>query len=462
MKTFFTILFGVLLSTSGAFTREPTDLEQYYLELVNRARANPNAEVTRLSGETWGDMGTPAAPNLNEGLVPGTISASAKQPLAFDPRLIDAADAYSQLLLDSEEFSHTAGGTTAKSRMEAQGYTFIPASASGENLATTASTGPHPVNVERVDDHHSGLFIDGDVAGRGHRTNLMEPVFREVGIAILPDLDGQSIFGPGFNDVLSTQDFATSSGRVFITGVVYNDGNNNNFYDPGESAGVLNLRVETLGGSQVGSGTTFASGGYSINLGALAPGTYILVLEEGFGAEAEVQFSWTGSTNVKADFVDPFVPFRPDGRIGLKTTSLFGNGIYSDSAGEQGVRQTAKNSRNLVWKAVFENDGQQTDTFVLTGAAGNRLFRLTYLRTGPGDTSNDTAALIAGIVSGNVASDESLSYQIAVKPNRPALGKRTGITAHLRAVSNGDNSQVDRVNALLINRTKKKKKVRRR
>lgn len=456
MKSPSRIVLVVLLTASGGFSREPTDLEQYYLELVNRARANPNAEVTRLSGETWGDMGNPAAPNLNEGLPPGTITATAKQPLAFDPRLIDAANAYSQLLLDSEEFSHTAGGTTAKSRMEAQGYTFIPSSASGENLATTASTGPHPVNVERVEQHHNGLFIDNDVAGRGHRTNLMEPVYREVGIAILADGDGQSIFGAGFNDVLSTQDFATSSGRVFITGVVYNDGNNNQFYDPGESAGVLNLRVETVGGSQVASGTTFASGGYSINLGALAPGSYLLVVEEGMGAEAEVQFSWTGSANVKADFVDPFVPFRPDGRIGLDVSSFIGNGRYNDSGGGQTVRQTAKTKRNVKWQALFENDGKETDTYVLTGATGNRLFRLTYLRTAPGGASNDTAALIAGLVSGNIASDESLSYQISVKPNRPALGKRTGITAHLRAVSNGDNSQVDRVNAILVNRTKKK------
>src|SRR4051812_33322137 len=55
------------------FAAVPTNFEQYELELLNRARANPNAEVTRLSGEVWGDdpsSGTaypaPQTPNLNE------------------------------------------------------------------------------------------------------------------------------------------------------------------------------------------------------------------------------------------------------------------------------------------------------------------------------------------------------------------------------------------------------------
>ena len=69
----------------------PTDAEQYVLELINRARALPNQEVTRLSGQTWGDdpsavPGTafrkPQTPDLNEGIPP----SRAKSPPPLSSR----------------------------------------------------------------------------------------------------------------------------------------------------------------------------------------------------------------------------------------------------------------------------------------------------------------------------------------------------------------------------------------
>jgi len=451
---------GIVAIASSGLTREPTDFEQYYLELVNRARANPNGEVTRLAGEVWGDTGNPKAPSLNEGLAPGTISAAAKQPLAFDTRLIDAASAYSDLLLDLDQFSHTADGT-ALSRMTAAGYVFTAPSRAGENLATTASTGPHPINVARVDEHHEGLFIDGDVAGRGHRINLLHPDYREVGMAIREDQDGVSIFGEEFNEVLSTQNFATSAGRVFLTGVVYDDANSNFFYDPGESLGTLQLRVENAGGNQVASGSTFASGGYSLNLAALPAGSYTVFALNGLGAEAQIQFVWNGVANVKVDFIDPFTPFRPDALIGLSQAQLIGNGFQRDSPVLQSVAQTAKGKGSLSWQAAVENDGLQADDLILTGAAGNRFFRVTYLRDGGGAFINESAGLITGLVDNAVPTGTRTNYQITVSPNRSAIGKRTGFTAHLRVASNGDANRIDRVNAVLVNKTKKVKKPRR-
>lgn len=451
---------GILAIVSNGLTREPTDLEQYYLELVNRARANPNGEVSRLSGEVWGDTGNPRPASLNEGLAPGTISASAKQPLAFDTRLIDSASDYSDLLLDIEQFTHTANGT-AMSRMTAAGYIFSAPSKAGENLATTASTGPHPINLARVHEHHEGLFIDGDVAGRGHRINLLDPNYREVGMAIREDQDGVSIFGEEFNEVLSAQNFATSAGRVFLTGVIYDDANGNFFYEPGESAGTLQLRVENAGGGQVASGSTFASGGYSLNLAALSPGSYTVFASDGLGAEAQIQFSWNGVANVKVDFIDPFTPFRPDALIGLSQAQLGGNGFQRDSPILQSVTQTAKKKGSLSWQAAVENDGLQADDLILTGAAGNRFFRVTYLRDGGGAFINESAGLITGLVDNAVPSGTRTRYQITVSPNRPAIGKRNGFTAHLRVASNGDSNRVDRVNAVLVNKTKKPKKRRR-
>ena len=65
----------------------PTPAEQYLVELINRARANPVAEVQRLANDpNWAG----ALPDLNEGLPAGTIPATAKQPLAINLFLTDA------------------------------------------------------------------------------------------------------------------------------------------------------------------------------------------------------------------------------------------------------------------------------------------------------------------------------------------------------------------------------------
>ena len=65
-----------------------TDQEQLLLELINRARANPDAEVARL------------AIGLNDGLQPGTITSQPKQPLVPDQILVNVARAHSQDMLD--------------------------------------------------------------------------------------------------------------------------------------------------------------------------------------------------------------------------------------------------------------------------------------------------------------------------------------------------------------------------
>ena len=84
--------------------REPTELEQFFLELINRARANPGAAVTRLSGMPWG-----GTPDLNEGPPSPMITNTPKPPLAFQSNLIDAASDYADLLQINEKLQHDFG-----------------------------------------------------------------------------------------------------------------------------------------------------------------------------------------------------------------------------------------------------------------------------------------------------------------------------------------------------------------
>src|SRR6185437_12678148 len=81
----------------------PTAYEQYAVELLNRARANPTAEAARWNGFNDG-QGHTFTGELNEGLAAGTISTAAKQPLAINPMLVSSARGHAQWMVDNDTF----------------------------------------------------------------------------------------------------------------------------------------------------------------------------------------------------------------------------------------------------------------------------------------------------------------------------------------------------------------------
>src|SRR5687767_11388276 len=165
----------------------PTIYEQYLVELINRGRANPTAEATR--------YGTA----LNEGLPAGTISSTPKQPLAINPNITDAARKHSQYMIDNDVFSHTgSGGTNPSARMTAAGYVFTGSWTWGENIGWGGTTGTLNVTTETA-DIHSGLYIDENIDGRGHRVNLMNNSFREIGAGVVT---GSFTSGQTYNAVM--------------------------------------------------------------------------------------------------------------------------------------------------------------------------------------------------------------------------------------------------------------------
>lgn len=361
----------------------PSDRDQYQLELVNRARLDPEAEAARLQI------------NLNEGLAPGTISTNAKQPLAFNLNLNAAANGHSQWMLDNNIFSHTGeDNTNPGERMENEGYTFTPTYGSGENLAWKGTTGTLNFTTF-MRENHENLFIDSGIPGRGHRVSLMNGNFQEVGIS---SLQGQFQYnGNTYNTVMTAQDFAYSAASgPFITGVAYTDNvTNDNFYTVGEGiSGIIVTAVDINNSANNFTTTTWDAGGYSLDVNPNA--TYNVTFsgdldQDGQGGDTATYQVTVGSENVKQDVVSDNLPpqnvptpgddnLNVDGTTSL-VQGLAGNDTLTGSSGGDSIDGREDND---VINGELGNDyllgGDGLD--ILNGSDGNDFLK--------GQSGNDT------------------------------------------------------------------------
>ena len=223
-----------------ALNLQPNAQETLVVELVNRARANPNAEALRF------------AIGLNDGITATAITSKANPPLAHNLLLLAAARAHSQWMLDTDIFSHTGvNNSTPGQRMTSAGYVFTGSWSNGENIAWGGTTGKTINLTSYAASQHEGLF-----RSPGHRVNILGESFRELGVG---QLQGYFLSeGKNYLSSMMSQAFAKTGTSYFITGVVYNDVNNNNFYDVGEGLGGIRIKVNDK------YYLAFDSGAYSI------------------------------------------------------------------------------------------------------------------------------------------------------------------------------------------------------
>lgn len=265
---------------------DPTDGEQFMLELINRARANPAAEAARIGI------------SLNEGLLLGGISKSAKPPLAFNAALIQAARAHSRWMLSTGNFSHTgSGGSDAGSRMEKAGYDFSGSWTRSENIGY-GSTGGKADPASEILARHSSLFQSPQ-----HRKNICQAGSLEVGLGIASGAFGKD----KGNAVVVTQDFAANGHSVpMVTGVVFQDRDGDGFYGLGEGVAGVTVRPEGVNAEAV----TSSSGGYAVPCTAGeesggSKGPLTITFSGGpFSKPRQMTITRTGE-NVKADVVLP-------------------------------------------------------------------------------------------------------------------------------------------------------------
>ena len=141
----------------------PTELESYFLQLVNADRAKAGAAA-----------------------------------LVFDAELINSSRGHSQWMDATNTFSHTgAGGSSAGTRMAAAGY---DARGWGENIAYVSDRGAAGIDKADVEQLHTNLMNSP-----GHRANLLKAAYKEIGIGLdLGDINGNKA-------VFVTQNFGIPS-----------------------------------------------------------------------------------------------------------------------------------------------------------------------------------------------------------------------------------------------------------
>ncbi|MBX7165120.1 MAG: DUF4214 domain-containing protein [Pirellulales bacterium] len=258
-----------------------TPLEQLHLELINQARANPLAAISRYG-----------VADLNEGLVPGTIAPGPKQPLAPLDILSNVARAHSADMLARNYFAHVnPEGQGPGERATAAGYAYQYL---GENLAW-GNYGTTPSD-QVVDNLHGGL-----IRSPHHREALFFPNFEEIGVGLVAG------YKPGESTLshFTTNLFGANGGPRYLTGVVYADiYRDDNFYTPGEGLGNILITVRSATG-QVFTTTTGPSGGYALEL----PSGSYSITAMGIGLLGE-QYATTviQTSNVKVDFVRDGAP----------------------------------------------------------------------------------------------------------------------------------------------------------
>jgi hypothetical protein len=311
---------------------QPTAQAQQMLELINRMRQAPAAELNMLLNS--GD------PNINNALSYFNVDRnllsqqwsqlSPTAPIAWSSELADAAIGHSQQMINANLQSHQVPGELPfDQRARNAGYNF---SYLGENIAAYSTS---------VFQGHASLAIDWGIGSggiqlnSGHRNNIMSANYREVGMAATPNA------GNSLGAAVITQEFGNRfalSGKAWLLGVAFNDSNNNQFYEAGEGVGGITVQVSNL--SQPNTipviTSTSDAGGYQT---LLDPGQYqVKFFQNNTLLKSEnIAIDPTNPANVKSDLRLPLAP-KPSLMISAEMVNRIFSGATPPMATPQFIK----------------------------------------------------------------------------------------------------------------------------
>jgi uncharacterized protein YkwD len=360
---------------TAACGREPTNEEQFMLEMINRMRTAPQQELDLLANINYGAATTFASPSSADPNVAAALNffnvrpdilvtqwsaLSAVQPLAWNQHLGDSSSTYSQVMIDLDrqghnldEYKNAQGQADLAARLIASDYLFVGGGTAGENVFAFARSVLHGHAAFAID---WGSTASGIQNPPGHRDLIMNADMREIGIGILTESSSATNVGP----LVMTQHFAVDyASDAILTGVAFTDGNGDAFYTPGEGLPNVAIVAVDLASGARSMTNTWGSGGYALEL---APGAYdIIASGPGVG-----QLTFPGivvnSQNLKLDVMPLSPPLLGDAdmdgavdrhdasilsrHFGIANGALWGDGDF-DADGRVGLADLAILSRGL-------------------------------------------------------------------------------------------------------------------
>jgi hypothetical protein len=331
---------------------EPTAVQEQARWLLNRARFAPEREADRLGLVNARPGGHPdydvaedgdGANQFGGGPAAWAAWQVARAPLAPHAALSQAATRHSRDMAETRLFQHSSPsatyyplGSVASQRQAAEGYAntltgFV------ENLATGASGATHAYPAEGLSPlgAHDNLWIDRNVADRGHRQCMLNPEAREVGVGHWRRQGPEVINGVTYlmtRDYF-TQDLGRRPGWHFFTDTLWHDADGNGRYDPGEGVGGVEVRLFQHGVEGAWFDRSAPSGSFAVPLAGFLDGQPVeirlvhpgaqpvtLTLSHGFAAGGVITLAPASTWSV-GSFVQPF----GERNAGLRDLALHGN-----------------------------------------------------------------------------------------------------------------------------------------
>lgn len=390
----------------------PTNEEQELLEWINHLRADPSGEFDRLI--TDAATRTAISSDITNALRFFSVDLalfrtqmqafSAVAPLAWSVELENAAAGHSAAMIAADTQSHQLPGEPGLgTRAQNAGYSF---STLGENVYAFASSVPFG---------HAGFVVDwgfgtgGMQTPPGHRNNLMNGNFTEIGIDVTHESNTATQVGP----LVITQDLGSRfSYAPQVLGVVFTDGDNDAFYDAGEGKGGITVTLTGTGGTF--TTTTWASGGYQI---AVPQGSYTITFSGGVLTSAVSLATTLGSVNRKVDLNTSSI--APTATPSIPDLSAASDSGLSSTDNITNVTTPVFTGKAVALATVILFDGATQIGSGIADAAGDWSIKTSALA--PGNHAVTAKATTAGGTSSASAALTIMIDTTAAAPTTPDL-----------------------------------------